>query len=107
MTAQEPFGARLDIEVINATAPVCADRSRSEQYEEGPPTTYVHFILNQRTLPLHKSFPACEYRDDGWCDLKTFLEVQKNSYAESQYDYACNGNYPVKPYGSYSNGAPS
>ena len=88
----EPFGARLDIELIEAPAPVSADRSgASAVYLEGPPTTYIHFILNQRTLPLYKSFSACGVRDDGWCEVGTFLEVQESSYDLSQFEYACFG----------------
>lgn len=90
----EPFAARLDIELIEAPAPVAADRSNSSGvYLEGPPTTYIHFILNQRTLPLYRSFPACGTRDDGWCEVSTFLEVQESSFDLSQYEYACFGKF--------------
>jgi len=102
----EPFGARLDIEIINTPQPVCATRNATAPYENGPPTTYVHFILNQRTIPLYMSFPECGVRDDGWCEISTFLDVQSSMYNESQYDFACNGDYPVYPYGTYTNGAP-
>ncbi|GAB7352363.1 hypothetical protein MBLNU459_g2802t1 [Dothideomycetes sp. NU459] len=102
----EPFGARLDIEIINTPAPLNVSRSAASPYIPGPPTTYIHFILNQRTIPLYKSFPACGVRDDGWCELQTFIEVQSSSYAQSMYDYACNAKYPVEPYGSITNGVP-
>jgi hypothetical protein len=102
----EPFGARLDIEVINTPAPLNGSRKNGDSYTEGGPTTYVHFILNQRTLPLYVSFPACGERDDGWCELTTFLEVQSASLPEAQYEYACFGNYPAYPYGMITNGAP-
>lgn len=102
----EPFGARLDIEIINTPQPLNASRNATTPYVTGPATTYIHFILNQRTLPLYKSFSACGVRDDGWCELTTFLEVQSSMFAESQYDYACNGNYSVEPYGSITDGAP-
>ncbi|KAI9714359.1 MAG: hypothetical protein M1820_000320 [Bogoriella megaspora] len=102
----EPFGARLDIELIEAPAPVNADRSASDVYLSGPPTTYIHFILNQRTLPLYKSFPACGQRDDGWCEVGTFLDVQESSFDLSQYEYACFGDYPAVPYGDITDGAP-
>lgn len=59
-----PFGCRLNIELIEAPQPVCADRSNGE-YETGNATTYVHFILNQRTIPLGQSHAACGNRDDG------------------------------------------
>lgn len=74
--------------------------------DSGGPTTYIHFILNQRTLPLYKSFPSCGVRDDGWCELQTFLQVQSASLAEAEYDYSCNGDYPVVPYGTLTNGVP-
>ncbi|KAK3115059.1 hypothetical protein LTR53_005978 [Teratosphaeriaceae sp. CCFEE 6253] len=102
----EPFGARLDMEVIKTPSPLNGSRCDGAQYLEGPPTTYIHFILNQRTLPMGPSFAACGMRDDGWCELATFLDVQSASLAESQYDYACNGKYTVGPYGSITNGAP-
>ncbi|KAK4545887.1 hypothetical protein LTR36_002451 [Oleoguttula mirabilis] len=102
----EPFGARLDMEVIETPAPLNGSRANGASYTEGPPTTYIHFVLNQRTLPLGVSFPACGLRDDGWCELTTFLEVQSASLAESQYDYACNGDYAVVPYGTLTDGAP-
>lgn len=102
----EPFGARLDMEVINTPSPLNGSRANGATYEEGPATTYIHFILNQRTLPLGVSFPACGLRDDGWCELTTFLEVQSASLAEAQYEYACFGSYEVEPYGTLTNGAP-
>jgi hypothetical protein len=100
----EPFGARLDIEVIQTPSPLAANRT----YISGNATTYIHFILNQRTLPLGFSFQECDAaRLDGWCELDTFLQVQAGSAALANYDYACNGNYPATPYGSISNGAPT
>ena len=52
------------------------------------------------------SFPACGLRDDGWCELSTFLEVQAESLADAQYEYSCNGAYPAVPYGTLTNGVP-
>lgn len=99
----EPFGARLDIEVIKTPSPLNANRT----YVAGNATTYVHFIMNQRTLPLGFSFPECDStRLDGWCELDTFLQVQAESTQLANYDYACFGNYSATPYGSITNGAP-
>lgn len=72
----------------------------------GEPTTYIHFILNQRTIPLYKSFPECGVRDDGWCELSTFLELQSTKVEEAMYDYSCNGDIPAYPYGKITNGVP-
>ncbi|QSZ30109.1 hypothetical protein DSL72_004629 [Monilinia vaccinii-corymbosi] len=100
----EPFGARLDIEVIKTPKPLAADRT----YTDGEETTYIHFILNQRTIPLGVSFPDCDAdRLDGWCELETFLKVQSKSTKEAQYEYACFGDYTAEPYGSVTNGAPN
>jgi hypothetical protein len=105
----EPFGARLDIEVINTPHPVLPNRTHnagSAYNATGGPTQYIHFILNQRTLPLGKSFAPCGDRTDGWCELGTFLQVQSTKLSESQYDYACFGSYPAVPYGNLTNGVP-
>lgn len=102
----EPFACRLDIEIIKTPQPVRADRSASNPYVSGPPTSYVHFILNQRTIPLGRSFEECGSRDDGWCEMETFLKVQQTQIGLANYDYACNGNYSAVPYGEITNGAP-
>ena len=99
----EPFACRLDIEVIKTPKPLNPDRT----YAAGNVTTYVHFILNQRTLPLGFSFPECgSGRLDGWCELDTFLAVQKKSTQLANYDHSCNGDYDVVPYGTIKDGAP-
>ncbi|MCJ1375051.1 hypothetical protein MMC20_006285 [Loxospora ochrophaea] len=105
----EPFGARLDIEIINAPQPVSGNRTETgNAYLPGSPTKYIHFILNQRTVPLGLSFSACGKRTDGWCELSTFLDIQSGSLAAAEYDYSCNGNYSAVPYGpsGITNGVP-
>ncbi|KAK3709720.1 hypothetical protein LTR37_010747 [Vermiconidia calcicola] len=102
----EPFAARLDIEVINTPSPLDGKRSEGDKYLDGDETTYVHFILNQRTLPLGVSYPECGPRDDGWCTLETFLDVLSTKLEEAQYDYSCNGDWPVVPYGALTDGVP-
>ena len=100
-----PFGARLDIEIIDAPKPVAADRSGYD--EAGQETRYIHFILNQRTVPLGASFPECDAsRVDGWCELETFLRVQDDMPARAKYDEACHGPFTPQPYGLINDGAP-
>lgn len=113
-----PFAARLDIELITTPSPLDGDRRSGDRYIldnaddgvsgriEGKETTYVHFLLNQRTLPLGRSFPACGQRDDGWCELSTFLRIQADSLDAARYEYACFGEYPVYEYGEIFDGAP-
>lgn len=99
-----PFGARLDMEIIRTPMPLSSDRS---EYLEGGETKYIHFILNQRTLPLGVSFPECDAsRLDGWCELDTFIHVQNRMSQLAQYDHACYSNLSDFKYGDISDGAP-
>ena len=44
----QPFGARLDIEIITAPHPVSPNRTTAANaYLSGGPTKYIHFIVNQ------------------------------------------------------------
>jgi Histidine phosphatase superfamily (branch 2) len=105
-----PFAARLNIEIIESPGPVPADRNlttdSSSSVRAGEPTSYVHFILNQRTLPLGKSFKECGDRVDGWCELSAFIKVQSLALERSQFQKACFGNYSTVPYGNITDGAP-
>lgn len=99
-----PFGGRLDMEVIRTPHPLAADRSA---YLDGGETRYMHFVLNQRTVPLGWSLPECDVaRVDGWCELGAFVRVQKGMPARAQYDRACFGEYDAGPYGSIVDGTP-
>lgn len=100
-----PFGARLDIELIRAPKPVSPNR---DGYLRGGETTYIHFVLNQRTLPLGESFPECDPgRLDGWCELETFMAVQAGMAERARFDHACFGDYEKVPYGEVTDGAPT
>ncbi|KAF2786734.1 phosphoglycerate mutase-like protein [Melanomma pulvis-pyrius CBS 109.77] len=103
----EPFAGRLDIEVIQAPAPVSATRSPDASvYLQGPPTSYVHFILNQRTIPLGKSLDECGERDDGWCEMEVFLAAQKKQIELADFEHACFGEYEGGKYGDVEDGRP-
>ncbi|KAJ2891454.1 histidine acid phosphatase [Zalerion maritima] len=100
-----PFGARLDIEIIKAPHPVKKDRTG--YVRDGGETKYVHFVLNQRTLPLGRSLPECDSeRLDGWCELDKFLEAQEKMEALAKFDQACFGDYAAVEYGKVTDGAP-
>ena len=99
-----PFGARLDIEIIRTPKPLAADRGG---YLDGKETKYVHFVLNQRTLPLGWSLPECDAaRVDGWCELETFLQVQDKMPELAKFDHACFGEYSPPEYGTVLDGTP-
>ncbi|KAL9942278.1 hypothetical protein ACHAPB_007910 [Verticillium nonalfalfae] len=100
-----PFAARLDIEIIRAPKPVKADRSGYA--DKGGETKYVHFVLNQRTVPLGVSFEDCDVgRVDGWCEFETFLEVQDKMEKLADFDRACFGEVPQRPFGEVNDGRP-
>ena len=100
----EPFGARLDIEIIKTPQPISA--VDATKYSDGGPTTYVHFILNQRTLPLGKSYKQCGDLQNGWCEINDFLAATSTALEDAQFEYSCFGDYPEVPYGTLTNGVP-
>jgi hypothetical protein len=100
----EPFGARMVLEKIQCSSPVPADRSSTST--TGPATTYMHMMLNQRTIPLFPSYALCGSRADGWCEFNAYLESLAPLNAEANFNFACFGNYSALPYGSINNGAP-
>ncbi len=109
----EPFGANMVFEIIKAPQPVKATRptnsttaKMSDYYSSGNATTYVHVLLNQRTIPLGKSYASCGQRDDGWCEFNTFLNNLAGLLATARYEYSCFANYPVESYGKITNGVP-
>ncbi|CAK7275370.1 hypothetical protein SEPCBS119000_006659 [Sporothrix epigloea] len=107
LTHVVPFGARLDIEIIRTPKPVQANRAGYIDESIEKETMYIHFLLNQRTLPLGRSFPECDAsRVDGWCELETFLRVQEAMPARAKYDEACFGPFTLQPYGTVLDGAP-
>lgn len=100
-----PFGARLDIEIIKTPKPVSPNR---DGYLRGEEQKYVHFILNQRTIPLGLSFPECDAdRKDGWCEFDTFVKIQEGMSEKASYDHACHGEYDKESYGKITDGAPN
>ncbi|KIW14294.1 hypothetical protein PV08_07076 [Exophiala spinifera] len=110
-----PFGARMVWEVIRAPYPVKAKRptsasaATSDYYDTSneTSTTYLHLMINQRTVPLYKSYPECGERDDGWCELSTMMNIFSGLLDTARYEYSCFGHYPSVPYGDVTNGVPT
>ena len=99
-----PFGARMVLEKIECSAPVSADRSNASS--ETGATTYMHMLLNQRTVPLGLSYEGCGNRSDGWCEFDSFLKSLDDANELADWEFACYGNYSAVPYGNVTNGAP-
>ena len=93
---------------VKATRPSGTNTSTSDFYDDnGNATTYVHLSLNQRTVPLHRSYVECEQRDDGWCELSTILQVFDGLLNTARFEYSCFGEYPSTPYGNVTDGVPT
>ncbi|KAK8091344.1 hypothetical protein PG994_000849 [Apiospora phragmitis] len=95
-----PFAARMVWEVITAPHPVKAQRpdpakaaSADSYYDEGGATKYMHLTLSQRTVPLGESYPACGRRDDGWCEMGTFMRILDGLLEQAKFEFSCFGNY--------------
>ncbi|EXJ54700.1 hypothetical protein A1O7_10041 [Cladophialophora yegresii CBS 114405] len=91
---------------LKAIRPTSPNATASDFYANGTATTYIHLSISQRTVPLYKSYPQCEERDDGWCELSTVLEIWSGLLDQAEYDYSCNGKYPAAAPGNITNGVP-
>jgi hypothetical protein len=100
----EPFAARMVLEKIQCSAPINPSRNGTMT---GPATSYMHMLLNQRTVPLGLSYPLCGNRSDGWCEYSAYLNTLAEQNALANFTYACFGNYGAVPYGAITNGAPT
>lgn len=107
-----PFAARVDIEVIKTPWPVdgktreyvrSEDKSGGENGMKGE-TTYIHFLINQRTLPLGHSYKSCSDRIDGWCEIGAFLKELDSAAKSVDYVEDCFAEWEVKKYGEVNNG---
>ncbi|KIW62311.1 hypothetical protein PV04_10495 [Phialophora macrospora] len=92
---------------LKAIRPTSPNATASDYYTNGTATTYVRLTISQRTVPLHKSYPQCEERDDGWCELSTILQIWSGLFDQAEYDYSCNREYPAVAPGNITNGVPS
>ncbi|GCB27498.1 3-phytase A [Aspergillus awamori] len=106
-----PFAGRLNIEIIRAPHKINPCRSHHDRHQDTymkhtGETEYVHFLLNQRTVPLHKSLPECSFRSDGWCELDAFLRAQKDSLRKAEYDFSCVGEWDLGDFGDVWDGVP-
>ncbi|RAL04804.1 histidine phosphatase family protein [Aspergillus ibericus CBS 121593] len=106
-----PFGARLNIEIIHSPHQISPNRTHTTTnpyLKDTPETKYIHFLVNQRTVPLHSSFPDeyCPYRSDGWCELDAFLDLQRQSLEKAKWDYSCVGEWELGGFGEVGDGIP-
>ncbi|GKZ28335.1 hypothetical protein AbraIFM66950_003592 [Aspergillus brasiliensis] len=108
-----PFAGRLNIEIIRAPHKINPHRSHLDHHQDNiylnhtKETEYVHFLLNQRTVPLHQSLPeCCPFRSDGWCELDAFLRAQRDSLRKAEYDFSCWGKWDLGEFGEVWDGVP-
>ena len=104
-----PFGARLITEVIGCAnaepTPVQVHRTQYFPAQYGynaanATNKFIRMRLNNGILPLNSIRNSTCTRIDGMCAMEAFLESQVGSYAMSNYDFACFGNYSINNIGS-------
>ncbi|CAD0083343.1 unnamed protein product [Aureobasidium vineae] len=105
LSKMTPFGGHLVTEVIGCSEanPTAVSKERVQyyptQYGYNPSNAthkFVRMRLNNGVLPLDTlRGGACKGRTDGMCSLDKFVASQNASYALSNYDYACFGNWTV------------
>jgi Histidine phosphatase superfamily (branch 2) len=99
----EPFAARLVLEKIECSAPIAENRTGAVK---GNATTYMHLLLNQRTIPLGLSYEKCGNRSDGWCEYDAFLSTLQTLNDAANFTYVCYKDIGPLSYGNVTNGAP-
>ncbi|CAD0107756.1 unnamed protein product [Aureobasidium uvarum] len=105
LSKMTPFGGHLITEVIGCSeaSPAAVSKERVQyyptQYGYNPSNAthkFVRMRLNNGILPLDTlRGGACKGRTDGMCALDKFVASQNASYALSNYDYACFGNWTI------------
>lgn len=104
-----PFGGRLITETIGCSSPdpspIKSHRTQytPTQYGYSPSNASYKFVrmrLNNGIVPLNTirggaCGNATSGRVDGMCGMEGFLRSQRDAYQESNYDYACFGNYTI------------
>ncbi|CAD0018612.1 unnamed protein product [Aureobasidium pullulans] len=105
LSKMTPFGGHLTTEVIGCSGPnpAAVSKERVQYYPEqygynasNATHKFVRMRLNNGILPLDTlRGGACKGRTDGMCALDKFVASQNASYALSNYDYACFGNWTI------------
>ncbi|ATY58268.1 Histidine phosphatase clade-2 [Cordyceps militaris] len=105
-----PFGANLITEQIGCSSanPEPVENRRvqytANQYgydAKNATHKFIRMRLNNGIVPLNtirggKCGDSTKGRLDGLCELGAFLDSQANTFQDSNYQYACFGNYTLK-----------
>lgn len=87
-----PFATHFHIQVME-----CSDMV---------PTKQMRFILNDAVLPINKSYPGCEYHQNGLCAFDTVVTALQKRIEEIDFEYDCFGNYTAQSGQDYNGRAP-
>lgn len=93
-----PFASQTYFEVIECDSEVPSDRHAESSGSNSDAKKYIHIILNDHTLPLHKNIPEfCEERADGWCEFEKFVEYLDTLWDKAEFNKACfSGGYDLE-----------
>jgi len=80
-----PFATNLQFQLLSC------DASTHSSSASGP---QIRAILNDGVVPL-TGVRGCPRQRDGMCPLETFIEAQKETIRETDWDWVCRGDWDV------------
>ena len=60
------------------------------------PGPQIRIIINDAVAPL-TGINGCPTQKDGMCPVDTFVQAQKETIAETDWNWDCRGNWTVPP----------
>lgn len=61
---------------------------------ESVPEPQIRVIINDGVVPL-TGLRGCPKQKDGMCPVSTFVEAQKATIAETDWEWACHGDWTL------------
>jgi len=89
-----PFGTRLIGQVLSQTSSSNQTSAPSSPATAAGEATHIRWLLNDAVLPL-TGVGACPENDDGLCPIDTYISGLKQLIAETDFQFACFGNFTV------------
>jgi len=109
-TEVAPFATNMQIQRKNQEALVCCSEAVLTPILlvlecTSIPGTQVRIIINDGVVPL-SGLNGCPDQKSGMCPLSTFVEAQKQTIRETDWDYDCNGAWKIPDNWNTTTGSP-